>query len=530
MNQSIISSDSSLQYGPPASHAHDLLSKPFFRLSVYVTLILVSLVLYSGSRRDRSIDFCNQHGEKMKKIKSNTRFRRFAAGWELSQEGNKLANGAPYRIRNGSKTEVVLSKPKHMQEFYGGDGKDHIKAPNMNMGHYFDRILGQSAGVQSGERWRATRAHFDPSFSHLAATGFQQKFSDEILRWLENLSNDFHVVSKTAESFSIDAVQACHVLPFKLVAYACYGDILTDTTFAELLKLNETHEMLALTAFFNPRAISKIYGMFPFPETRAMDAYQKDWKSFNMRVIDAARKTSTYCPAEHIYKGVEEGRMTAASFLQTIDEILFTNVDVTSAVLAFLLINLAANEGCQDDLRAEMVREIQKSESQLPDIGRLQAYTTASDSLLEYTCMESVRLCPATWFSLPEYSPHEKVIDGYRVPAGTATVVDWKRLNTQSDVWNPTSDPAVTGDTFEPRRFQKLNPSQYRYSLLRFGLGPRKCIGKNFAAVIMKTFLLLVVSQYRLEMQDELKSEKIATRDDRFTITPKQAVRFVRIR
>jgi hypothetical protein len=70
----------------------------------------------------------------MKMTKSNTRFRRFAAGWELSQEGNRLANGAPYRIRDGSKTEVVLSKPKHMQAFYGGDGKDHIKAPNMNMG------------------------------------------------------------------------------------------------------------------------------------------------------------------------------------------------------------------------------------------------------------------------------------------------------------------------------------------------------------------------------------------------------------
>lgn len=316
MNSSRIPTDTSFHDATSSLPVHDFLSQSFSKLSVYALLILISLALYSGTKRGRSIDFCNQHGEKMKIIKSNTRFRRFTAGWELSEEGNRLANGAPYRIRNRSKTEVVLSKPKHMQAFYGGDGKDHIKAPNMNMGHYFDRILGQSAGVQSGEQWRITRAHFDPSFSHLAATGFQQKFSEEISKWLEGLSNDVHVVEKSANGFSIDAVQACHVLPFKLVAYACYGDMLTDTTFAELLNLNETHEKFALTAFFNPRTISKLYCMFPFPETRAMNTYQKHWRSFNMRIITAARLQGTPCPAEHIYKGVEDCRMTEASFLQ----------------------------------------------------------------------------------------------------------------------------------------------------------------------------------------------------------------------
>ena len=72
-------------------------------------------------------------------------------------------------------------------------------------------------------------------------------------------------------------------------------------------------------------------------------------------------------------------------FLHTIDEILFANIDVTSSVLAFLLINLARNTSAQRDLRAEILANATNSE----------AYVQKTDTLLEHTCMESIRLCPA---------------------------------------------------------------------------------------------------------------------------------------
>jgi hypothetical protein len=76
---------------------------------------------------------------------------------------------------------------------------------------------------------------------------------------------------------------------------------------------------------------------------------------------------------------------TRLQFLHTIDEILFANIDVTSSVLAFLLVNLARNVPAQTDLRAEIMDHHTDPE----------AYVQNIDTLLEYTCMESVRLCPA---------------------------------------------------------------------------------------------------------------------------------------
>lgn len=75
--------------------------------------------------------------------------------------------------------------------------------------------------------------------------------------------------------------------------------------------------------------------------------------------------------------------------MQTVDEILFGNVDVSASVLNTLLINLAANRSFQDALRAEITEQkSQKSYS-------VTQYIAKQSSLLNYLVMESMRLSPA---------------------------------------------------------------------------------------------------------------------------------------
>jgi cytochrome P450 len=120
-------------------------------------------------------------------------------------------------------------------------------------------------------------------------------------------------------------------------------------------------------------------------------------------------------------------------------------------------------------------------------------------------------------------------IGGYCIPAGTPCIIDWWRLNTQSPVWNSCGD---SGTKFSPRRFQRLGPQDYRWSFLRFGLGSRKCIGKNISSVIMKTFLVAVLKEWELStvgLAEDKGKEMIDTRKDRFTVTPDQCVQFERV-
>ncbi|KAF2680077.1 cytochrome P450 CYP5293A1 [Lentithecium fluviatile CBS 122367] len=391
----------------------------------------------------------------------------------------------------------------------------------MGLGPYFDRVLGSSVGVLNGDKWKTMRKVFDPHLSHQLAMDFRSTFSREVAAWMNDrpsMGTKSAHGSPTTE-FVVDASTACRILPFKLVASVLYGDVLSDSAFEELLELNKVHEKVMFNAFFGTRERSRLFSVLPSQSKILMDHFEREWRIFNLKMIRAAQDRGLSCPVAKMHPSVLDGTIKERDFLHTIDEILFANIDVTSSVLAFLLINLARNVPAQADLRAEIFDHTADPE----------AYIQKTDTLLEYTCMESIRLCPAAWFSLPEYATSDMTVGGYRIPAGTPCIIDWWRLNTQSPVWNSSG---ISGTTFWPRRFQQLGPQEYRWSFLRFGLGSRKCIGKNVSSVIMKAFLVAVLKEWELLTAGVAKSEEkemVDTRSDRFTVTPDQGVRFVAI-
>ncbi|EYE97465.1 uncharacterized protein EURHEDRAFT_409686 [Aspergillus ruber CBS 135680] len=86
--------------------------------------------------------------------------------------------------------------------------------------------------------------------------------------------------------------------------------------------------------------------------------------------------------------------MKQTEFLHTLDEILFANVDISSAVLSTLFSQLAANPAFQDALRAEISQWTEK----------ITQYISKQDTLLNCAIMESMQLIPAFSFSLPDYT------------------------------------------------------------------------------------------------------------------------------
>ncbi|KAF2462609.1 cytochrome P450 [Lindgomyces ingoldianus] len=465
--------------------------------------------------------FKDAQGNRMKELSFNSRFLRFSNGHEVSEQGTAIAGDEPYITWNDGKPEVVLSCPNHVKDFYGRETKGHAKPPNMGMGPYFDRVLGSSVGVLNGDKWKTMRKVFDPHLSHQMAMDLRSTFSREVAAWMKDLPSTVAKFGNgvPGSEFVLDASTACRILPFKLVALILYGDALSEAAFEELLQLNALHEKVVFKAFFGKRERSRLFALLPSQSKSQMDEFEREWRVFNLKMIQTAEAEGLSCPVAKMHPSVLNGAITEREFLHTIDEILFANIDVTSSVLAFLLINLARNVPAQTDLRAEVLGHTADPE----------AYLQKTDTLLEFACMESIRLCPAAWFSLPEYATSDMTVGGYSIPAGTPCIIDWWRLNTQSPVWN---SGGVSGTAFSPQRFQRLTLQAYRWSFLRFGLGSRKCIGKNVSGIIMKTFLMAVLKEWELETVGVTKGDEqkmVDTRKDRFTVTPAQSVRFVPI-
>ncbi|KAM5467838.1 putative DNA helicase [Microsporum ferrugineum] len=178
--------------------------------------------------------------------------------------------------------------------------------------------------------------------------------------------------------------------------------------------------------------------------------------------------------------------LSLVQYLQTIDEMLFTNIEVTGSILAYMFSQLAKHQDFQQRLYDEVLAS--KSAGEL----YLRGYLGQQNTLLHYLTLESVRLRPATWFSAPECIATDKVIGRYKIPAKTPIVIDVRRLNTSAMTWGP------DGTKFRPERFAALSPNQYRYGFMRFGVVSGKCLGKHMAELLMKVAIVTVLEQYKI--------------------------------
>jgi cytochrome P450 len=56
---------------------------------------------------------------------------------------------------------------------------------------------------------------------------------------------------------------------------------------------------------------------------------------------------------------------------------------------------------------------------------------------------------------------------------------------------------------YHPERFLALSPTQARYQYWRFGFGPRQCMGKYAADLILRVLLVHVVANYELALDEK---------------------------
>ena len=123
---------------------------------------------------------------------------------------------------------------------------------------------------------------------------------------------------------------------------------------------------------------------------------------------------------------------------------------------------------------------------------------------------ESARLKPMAAFTLAQAAPTERVIDGFAIPAGTNFVVDTNAVNVLDPFWGEDSY------VYRPQRFlEALRTASLRYRFWRFGFGPRQCLGRNVADLLLKIMLVRLVEHFQLDLHS-----KDATQMSKWTRKP----------
>lgn len=406
----------------------------------------------------------------------------------------EICGGNEDRLTNVPLLSRVITRPEHLPIVFK-DSDKHSKASNNNSGYLMSQILGQCVGLISGNEWRAVRAGVEPPFLRRRAADYVPLVKKHVQQHFKELNRRLSL-----RSGLLDPAEDLKMLPFWVVAEIFYGE-LDDNLVDELKELAPLRDALFKEVISGGLARFYISRLLPTGTNRRLHEFQTRWKAFNDRAYQRALMSS--CPREsmapivNMYELVKQGAMVEGQLLQTIDESVFANLDVTTGGLSWNLVLLAANPVYQ----ARLAQELLGTKSQDGTGGEdhlFHKYILSNTTLLAACISESSRLRPLAAFSVPQSAPTERIIDGYKIPAGTDFIIDSYSLNIRNRAfWG--ADAAV----YRPDRFLEKGGVELRYHFWRFGFGPRQCMGKYVADIIIRALISHVVEHYHLSLLDD---------------------------
>lgn len=359
------------------------------------------------------------------------------------------------------------------------------------------QVLGQCLGLISGTDWRNLRGVSETAFTHSAANNYLDVMHSRVDDYLQQCSS--------LRNGTLDPVADFKFLPFFIIGDILYGRMTREMEH-ELRQIAPIRERLFQFVIKGGLARYTWSKYLPTEANRTLQEFRSLWVKFNDAAYRRSRElAATATPVHQLFTAVDDGLITAENVYQTLDEMLFANLDVTMGALSWNPVFLAANPAVQEELYEEITTAQEAEGLAMP------RYLQSSSTYLAACILESSRLKPLAAFSVPQAAPTARVLDGYLIPGGTNYIVDAYALNIEHEFWGP--------DRYEyrPRRFLEVKGADLRYHLWRFGFGPRQCLGKYVADLILHVFLAHLVRGWTLGLEDSLGADPEQWRRDRVT-------------
>ena len=231
---------------------------------------------------------------------------------------------------------------------------------------------------------------------------------------------------------------------------------------------------------------------WPSPHDLARSHFRRAWTAFVDQLIKDRRRSSSegQQPRDLLdliltARDAETGE--AFSQEQVRDQVatmILAGHETTAVTLFWALYLLARAPDVQDRVAEEA--ELFGSGEDVPSITRL-VYTRA---VIE----ETMRLYPPAYVIVRAAREADEIA-GMPVRPGDLMVVSPWLLHRHRRRW-------VEPDAFIPDRFMPGAPAIDRYAYLPFGVGPRVCIGAQFAITEATLVLSRLVGSFRIELDD----------------------------
>lgn len=382
-----------------------------------------------------------------------------------------------------------MTRPEDVQIVFQ-DSDKHIKAVNNNAGWLMGEILGKCVGLISGPEWQTLRSVTGAPFHRTDMTIYMPLIERRTKQHFDFL----HAHGRLDQGL-IDPVDDLKMLPFRILTNLIYGHMIPALE-AELETLIPLREKLFRDMISGKLSRFRFSKYLPTEVNRNLSRFKEIWSAFNLAAYKRLLANGSNAPIVQMYSHVQSGAISHDQLCQTLDEILFANLDVTIGGISWNLLFVGAHQDIQTDLRTEIAS---KRRDALVQSVQWQNYLLDSSTFLSAAIYESARLKPLAAFSVPQATPTDRTVGGFLIPAGTNFVIDSQSLNIRNPYWGKDST------VYRPQRFLERKTVESRYHYWRFGFGPRTCMGKYLADLIIKVLLVHLIENYRLSLVEHGK-------------------------
>lgn len=185
-------------------------------------------------------------------------------------------------------------------------------------------------------------------------------------------------------------------------------------------------------------------------------------------------------------------KMKTSEIMENCKTFFFAGHETTSNLLTWTTFLLSLHPEWQERLREEVLKECGMG---IPDADML-----AKLKLVNMVLLEALRLyCPV--IMLVRKQSEDMKLGNLMIPKETCISIPIVKIHRSKEYWGEDASE------FNPMRFVNgiSKAAKHPNALLAFSMGPRACIGQNFAMMEAKTVLALLLQRFSFSLCPEYK-------------------------
>jgi cytochrome P450 len=367
--------------------------------------------------------------------------------------------GDVVRISVAGTTMMVVSNPEHLEYILRDNHHNYVHGAFA--AGLIGRVTPRGLFILEGQEWLVERRMMQPFF--------HRKYLGRIMELLdETIVQQLDVLEREARDGVIDFAHSIKRMTMSVFLRAIFSMGMDE---AEMNRIGQAFDL----AMRGTTKRNKIGYVVPrsirLPLDRKIDEALAYLGEVVNRII-ADRRASGEQGEDLMgmllaaHDDETGAKLSDASLVDEVKTLILGGYDTTSGSLLWATHLLAAHPQAAQRLAAQS-REVLKA-------GRV-GYENYNDlSYARWVFSETLRRKPVGW-AIPRESIGEDVVGGYRIPSKTTIMIPVVSIHHDPRWWDRPNE-------FLPERWEdKSGGARHRFAYLPFGMGPRVCLGEQFA-------------------------------------------------